>query len=149
MEELEQAAMTTEAEAKEARESQAQTNTAQKEPACWSDIVLFCRATLAYDIAEAFEAEIKDAGEDLPMYVISVGQSRKLKAGMIVLEWQGPITQRFLHNLDIDPDILDYYIYTWTASADNQEHEETQTSNDEQIKDRVELLIEELPKREV
>ncbi|HET8844140.1 MAG TPA: hypothetical protein VFN35_21920 [Ktedonobacteraceae bacterium] len=91
----------------------------QQYPISYTDIILYCHPNKAREIAQAFELEITHASGALPMIVRSVSLSLKRHQGVIVLEWEGTVTDHFLHNLAIDEDIIDYSLYTWTISEDS------------------------------
>lgn len=83
-----------------------------------SKIVLFCDPRHAQGMAQAFKSEISDAAGALPMRVISTGYTSKRLLGCLILEWFGPVTTEMLHNLNIDEDILDYFISTCSAEEE-------------------------------
>ena len=108
---------------------QAEQQNAQEQLTARSEIILFCQPQSTQGIADAFTDEINDADGALPIQVHSVIQSGKRYLGVIVLEWQGPITADFLRNLRIDEEILDYAIYTWTNGGHGDKQEDN-ASND-------------------
>ena len=86
------------------------------------DIVVLCHPRNVSNLVQTFEYEIKDAAGALPLSVLWSGLSGGLHQGVIVLEWQGKLTPRFLQNLSIDQEIFDYiiYDYRWQAYDDTQ-----------------------------
>jgi hypothetical protein len=85
---------------------------------CYSEILLFCHPRNVSNLVQSFEDEIKHAAGELPMRVLWSGQSGLLHQGVVLLEWEGPLSSRLLQNLSGDHEIFDYVIYHWTGSEE-------------------------------
>ena len=95
-----------------AREEEAQ----ESSLTCY-DIVIFCHPRNVGNLVQSFEAEIKHADGELPMFVLWSGITGVLHQGMIVLECEDEPPAAFLYNLSIDHEIFDYAVYDWVRGA--------------------------------
>lgn len=76
------------------------------------DVFILCHWQDAHAMADAFSTQFQDSSSKAS--VLAHGSTNKPTIqgiGFIVIEWEGNAPTEFLHQLDINHDIIDYAVY--------------------------------------
>jgi hypothetical protein len=119
---------------REIAEAQANKAEMQEFSQNYAVIVLFCHPRNVTNLVEAFEQQIEHAAGALPLDILWSGHSGLLQMGVVMLEWEGIVSQDFVQNLHIDQEIFDYVVCPLTGDVD----EEEQAGNTQGRKNEIE-----------
>lgn len=73
------------------------------------DVVILCSPLVIDWIRRTFAAQIDD--QQLPASIIWAGSSSRYGQGVVVIEWEGEPSERFVRQLAIDTEVIDYMLY--------------------------------------
>jgi hypothetical protein len=74
------------------------------------NVHLSCPQQKLHSLLAAFGEQFQAQQEEITL--IDYGYTQKQVSGYIVIEWIDEVDEAFLKQLDADPDILDYSVYT-------------------------------------
>lgn len=72
-------------------------------------LLILCSPLMVAWISQTFELQIAD--QHLPASILWSGHSCRYGQGLVLIAWQGEVPADFLHQLEIDTEVIDYARY--------------------------------------